>query len=296
MLEYMSNNENIKIDLEIFKDKLIEYEQDNDLEVSESIINKYNELKKTYHCFNIKYDPKSVWEKKKHKTKNNILYKNKLFTFTTKINNNINDANKNIIGLLNKITDVNKNTILNSIEKIILDNNDNENKELFSIVFNYIEKKYDKLYITILKLFENNNNNNNIIYDYINNYILKKLWLPNEYIINNNILDDNLYDEYCDYLKWKNKQLNYIKTFNFIMNENTDKYNIIYNLLCNDLYDVFNYYLINNNFKYLLDYILELFEILINHSDNIYINKFKDIDTYKLDNSTKFLIYNIIKK
>jgi len=295
MLEYMSDNEKIiKIDLEIFKVKLKEYECDNDFQVSESIINKYNDLKKTYNCFNIKYDPKSVWEKKKYKTRNNILSKNKLYTFTTQTNNNINDTNKNIIGLLNKITDVNKNTILNSIEKIISDNNDIQNKELFTIVFNYIEKKYDKLYITILKLFEYNNND--IIYDNINNYILNKLWLPNEYIINNNILDDNLYNEYCDYLKWKNKQLNYIKTFIYIINENIDKYNEIYYQLCNDLYNTFNDYFNKNYFKYLLDYILELFEILLNNNDNIFITKFKNIDTSKLDNSTKFLIYNIIKK
>jgi len=292
MLQY-DDKENIKIDIDIFKEKLKEFEKKDDLIISESIIDKYNELLKTYNCFTTKYDPKSVWEKKKYKTRN-ILYnnKNKLYTFTTNINNNNDNNTKNIIGLLNKITENNKNIILNTIIEILKKNNNEENEKLFNIVFNYIEKKFDIIYIEILKLFHNNNT---IIYNIINNYILHKLWLPNEYIINNNILNDNLYNEYCDYIKWKNKQLNIIKYFIFIIKEDKHKYNELYNNLCDDLYKQFNNYLEKNYYKYILDYILELLNILLYETNDIF-NNLKKIDTSKLDNSTKFLIYDIIKK
>lgn len=168
------DNSNIKIDIEIFKKKLKEFENRDDLNISNSIIKKYHELIKTYNCFNMKYDPKSVWEKKKHKSKNFLYTKNKLYTFTAVTKNNtINDTNtKYIIGFLNKITENNKIVILKSLENIISENNYIENKVLLNIVFNYIEKKYDIIYIDILKLFEKKHNN--IIYDYINDYILLK--------------------------------------------------------------------------------------------------------------------------
>ena len=145
MSEYDNKENNIKIDINIFKEKLIEFEKEKDLIISELITNKYHELLKNYNCFTTKYDPKSVWEKKKYKTRN-ILYnnKNKLYTFTTNMNNNKKDNNtKNIIGLLNKITDNNKNIILNSIIEILEKNNNEDNEELYNIVFNYIHKKFD---------------------------------------------------------------------------------------------------------------------------------------------------------
>jgi len=287
---------NIKIDIEIFKKKLKEFENRDDLVISKSITNKYDELIKTYNCFNMKYDPKSVWEKKRHKTKNILYTKNKLYTFTTVTKNNtINDTNtKNIIGFLNKITENNKIIILKSIEDIISENNYIENNVLLNIVFNYIEKKYDIIYINILKLFEKKHSN--IIYDYINDYILLKKWLPYNYIISNNILDDNLYNEYCDYIKWKKKEINYIKTFIYIINEEKERYTNIYEILCDNIFDIFNNYLTDNYYTYLLDYTLELLYLLLNETDNNIINNLKKIDMTKIDNSTKFIIYNIIKK
>ena len=111
----------------------------------------------------------------------------------------------------------------------------------------------------------------------------------------NNLLNDNLYNEYCDYIKWKNKQLNIIKYFIFIIKEDKHKYNELYNNLCDDLYKQFNNYLEKNYYKYILDFILELLNILLYETNDIFDN-LKNIDTSKLDNSTKFLIYDIIKK
>ena len=286
------NNDIIKIDILLFREKLNELEKEEILDISENIKRKYNELIKNYNCFNTKYDPKSVWEKKKYKTRTLLLNnKNKLYTFTIGTNDN---NRKSFIGLLNKITDNNKNTILNNIN-IILENNKNIT-ELFKIIFNYIDKKYEYIYILILKEFEKKEED--IIYNYIYEYINNKLWLPYDFILKNNILDDKLYDEYCLYIKWKIKQLNYIKTFEYIMRENKDKYIKLYNILCNNLHDEFNKYLNSNIYRYILDYILELFQILLNndYKDNDIINNLKELDITNLDNSTKFLIYNIIKK
>ena len=60
-----TNNEDyIKIKIENFKNKLI-YNQKTDNIIPEYINKKYEDLILNYDCFKIKYDAKSIWEKKK---------------------------------------------------------------------------------------------------------------------------------------------------------------------------------------------------------------------------------------
>ena len=88
----------IIINKEVFHEILL----NNNLKIPENILKKYNELIKNNNCFNSKYDPKSVWEKKK--AKNKIIYSNinKLYLITSNISDDNNDKKK-LTGLLNKI-------------------------------------------------------------------------------------------------------------------------------------------------------------------------------------------------
>ena len=63
------DDENIIIELSFFKNRYIELFETNNENLSNNIKDKYNELINNYNCFNTKYDPKSVWEKKNFKKK-----------------------------------------------------------------------------------------------------------------------------------------------------------------------------------------------------------------------------------
>lgn len=82
----------------------------------------------------------------------------------------------------------------------------------------------------------------------------------------------------------------------YIINEEKEKYTNIYEILCNNIFDIFNNYLKDNYHTFLLDYTLELLNILLYETDNIIINNLKKMDMTKIENSTKFIIYNIIRK
>jgi len=278
----------IKIDLDIFKQELKKYRENKKI-IPNNIQIKYNEIIKSNNCFSVKYDPKSVWEKKKYKNmKNNNIYKQKLHIFTPPNNNNKN--NKILIGLLNKITTSNEEIIINKINEIINKNN----LDLIDIVINFIGKKYDILYIKILKIFEKYDNK--IIYNYINNYIDNNIWYPYSLIKEKNILNNEYYDEYCNYIKWKNSQLNIFKIIYYMYNQNNDLYEKIFINLSKKIYDEINVSINNNYYKYIIDYLLEILEIFKNKIDNKIIDNLKECDLKRIDSSTRFLILNIINK
>lgn len=284
----------IKIDIDIFNNIKKSIVYDNDDIYMISIKKKYDELMKDYSCFNNKYDAKSVWEKKKLKNTKLIHNNKKSIPLILSNNNkkNIDINKKNLVSNLNKITNKNIDIILVNIE-LILDFNYEKINEYFDVVLNSIEKYYDINYMKVLKLFEKKEKN--IIKDYINIYKNEKKWKANEYILKNNILDDNLYDEYCEYQKWKIKQLNILKTIKYFIQENNNYIEIL-----DDIIDDLNNYLLENikikSYKYILDYILDILQLLSEIKSEKIINILKKIDINKIDNSTKFLILNIIKK
>lgn len=279
----------IKIDLQIFKEELKKYKENKNI-IPNNIQLKYNEIVSNYNCFNLKYDPKSVWEKKRYKNmknNNNNNFKHKLHIFTPPNNNN--KDNKLLIGLLNKITTTNEEIITNKINQIINKNN----LDLIDIVINYIGKKYDVLYLKILKIFEKYDKN--VVYNYIKNYVEKRTWYPYSLIKEKNILENEYYDDYCDYIKWKNNQLNMLKILYFLYKDNNNLYDDICNKLSNDIYDEIDKGLNNSEYKYLIDYLLELLEVLKEKINEDIIDKLKKYNLKKVDSSTKFLILNITK-
>lgn len=271
----------------------------NNLKIPENILKKYNEIIKNNNCFNSKYDPKSVWEKKKAKTKIINSNINKLYLITSNISDN-NNYKKKLTGLLNKITELNKDNILKNIKDIIETNKDNSDVlfSLLNIIYIFIgkndPKNFNLIYIKILNLFDIFNND--ILYDYMNNYIINNIWEPYEFIIKYNILDDKYYNNYCEYIKWKNNEINIIKSFIYLY-ENNNKYLDILNILLNNInIKLNNYEKINTN-KYIIHYLLELEYIILDKikNENIILN-LKKKDLNKLDNSIKFIIMNIIEK
>lgn len=130
----------------------------------------------------------------------------------------------------------------------------------------------------------------------MNNYIINNIWEPYEFIIKYDILNNKYYNDYCEYIKWKNNQINIIKSFIYLY-ENNSKYLDILNILLNNInIKLNNYEKINTN-KYIIDYLLELEYIILDKikNENIILN-LKKINLNILDNSTKFIIMNIIEK
>src|SRR6056300_491901 len=100
------NDSIIKIDISYFQDR---YNQLN--EIPENIKNKADVINDTYSCFKSYYDPKMIWVKKNYNKKEKpVTTKNRFHIiipdFTDK-----SMLKCKLVGLLNKITTKNKNTI-----------------------------------------------------------------------------------------------------------------------------------------------------------------------------------------
>ena len=279
------NNDIIKINLDFFKNKLKNYNY-NDI-IYDDLNKMKQELILTYSCFNEKYDSKFLWEKKKmkknyYKTTYNQRYNNnvsnnndkKLYTFTT--NKVINNDKKKLISLLNKLSINNKDVIITSINDIL--RTYTNKTELIEILYIYIGKNNDTLYIEVVKnIIENDKN---IFYDFLRkiNYII-----DDKYINSNIMLDEN-YDNFCDFKKDKTKNVNMFKSFIYIIEEvydvNID--NILQDISDNILSIINN---LNNSKSYIVNYYLELLLIL----KKIKINDL-NINLKNYDKSTKFLV------
>jgi len=279
------NNDIIKINLDFFKNKLKNYNY-NDI-IYDDLNKMKQELILTYSCFNEKYDSKFLWEKKKmkknyYKTTYNQRYNNnvsnnndkKLYTFTT--NKVINNDKKKLISLLNKLSISNKDVIITSINDIL--RTYTNKTELIEILYIYIGKNNDTLYIEVVKnIIENDKN---IFYDFLRkiNYII-----DDKYINSNIMLDEN-YDNFCDFKKDKTKNVNMFKSFIYIIEEvydvNID--NILQDISDNILSIINN---LNNSKSYIVNYYLELLLIL----KKIKINDL-NINLKNYDKSTKFLV------
>jgi hypothetical protein len=281
----------IKIHLSIFLNRY------NNIKVSDNIINKAEELRKTCSCFNSLYDPKMIWEKKlfNKREKNGLI--------GTNINNNkgkvhiiipdfsdISNMKRTLVGYLNKLTVRNKDVIYEKIKGVIVDNSP---EEVFLIIWSYIKCSSSDIYIYIKLLdYFDNRFLEDIIDKLWKNYLNDKEWLPPIYIYNNNLLLlNNEYELYCDYIKWKRG----IHNLN-IMWIKYKKGNEI-SLLLNDVFDNMVECINNPNIhKYIIDIFMEqILKILNNHKDASIINKIKSLDIKNFDSSTKFLIYNIIE-
>jgi hypothetical protein len=275
----------VKINIELFKEKY-----NNIVEIPNNILEKVADIKSTYNCFNSYYDPKMIWAKKifnnkdkynKPKIKNRVHIIIPDFTKTS-------ETKRSLIGYLNKLSNKNKDYIYEKLKDIINNSNDSLD-EIFSIIINYIKSNDDNIYSNILDFFDEDFLKSNIDMCW-NNYLVNKEWNPPTYIYENNLLLLNdEYDLYCNYIKWKKSIHN--------MNRVWIKYksdDII--ILLNNICDHINYIINEDVHKYILDILLEqIYKILCIKKYPEIINKIKNVDFKKFDNSTKFIIYNIIE-
>jgi hypothetical protein len=296
----------IKISLSIFQNRY-------NINVPENILSKAESLKKSCSCFDSFYDPKMIWEKKLNNKKDkNINIANNIGTVNNKGRFHIiipdfsdNSSTKRaLIGYLNKLTGKNKDVICEKIKSIIINNTAQASQaaqaeELFLIIWSYIKVTdsigCDNIYIKLLEYFDSR-----FLADIIdklwNSYLNNKEWIPPKYIFDNNLLLlNNEYELYCDYIKWKKG----VHNLNIIW----IKYKPLeIPLLLNDIYD----YLTNECIgipsihKYIIDIFIEqILKILNNYPDKTIVKtmveKIKLLDVKSFDNSTRFLIYNIIE-
>ena len=280
----------IKIHLSIFLNRY-----NNNINIPENIINKAEHLRKTCNCFNSLYDPKMIWEKKLfyRKEKNglsslNTNNKGKVHIIIPDFSD-ISTTKRTLVGYLNKLTVKNKDIIYEKIKEFI---NNNSSEEVFLIIWSYIKVSTNdnNIYIRLLDYFDNEFLN--IIIDKLwKSYINNKEWEPPKYIYENNLLlQNNEYELYCDYIKWKKG----IHNINIIwIKYKKDEISLLLN-------NIFDYMVVcinsPNIHKYIVDIFMEqILKILNNHKDISIINKIKLLDIKKFDSSTKFLIYNIIE-
>ena len=280
----------IKIHLSIFLNRY-----NNNINIPENIINKAEHLRKTCNCFNSLYDPKMIWEKKLfyRKEKNglnslNINNKVKVHIIIPDFSD-ISTTKRTLVGYLNKLTVKNKDVIYEKIKEFI---NNNSSEEVFLIIWSYIKVSTNdnNIYIRLLDYFDNEFLN--IIIDKLwKSYINNKEWEPPKYIYENNLLlQNNEYELYCDYVKWKKG----IHNINIIwIKYKKDEISLLLNNIFDYMVECINS---PNIHKYIVDIFMEqILKILNNHKDISIINKIKLLDIKKFDSSTKFLIYNIIE-
>jgi hypothetical protein len=293
----MDNNDLglIKYNLSIFKELY-----DKDLELNEILLKKASELTNNFNCFISNYDAKSLWEKKKliamrktkitynpNRTKPRVI----LIDFSDDMK-----CKKEFTSYLNKLTDVNKETIYSKISSFIGDISDIKIKNmLFDVLINFIKASSNNIYIDVLFLFDNDFIDENII-KYLDKYINNKEWIAEEIKIENKILyhNDN-YDKYCVYVKLKKNSLSILKALLIILNR-LKNYEII-KKISREIIIELNEYLKTTIYKHIIELLLdELLLIFDFYKDEEIIDNLKKIDLNIFEYSTKFKIIKIIEK
>jgi hypothetical protein len=261
---------------------------DNIKVIPQNICDKVIEIKNTHACFNSYYDPKMIWAKKVYNKKEKSVAnkpKNRFHIIIPDFSES-SIIKRNLVGFLNKLTVKNKDAIYEKISDIIKVNND---EEIFMNIWSYIKINEEDIYIDILELYDK---------DFLNTMINKlwreyndnKEWIPPQYIYDNNLLLlNNEYELYCDYIKWKKGIHNINKVW---LKFKFDEIPTLLDDIYNHMIEIINERSVH---KYIIDIFMEqLFKILsITKTKNI-IDKIKMLDIKKLDNSTKFYIYNIL--
>jgi len=201
---------------------------------------------------------------------------------------------KNFKGMMNKLSTVNKDLLLPRIKSFIKNTSDVNNQEImFRILWGFIKQSYTPIYIDVIDCFEQE-----LIEHNISDFVKNKEWYPCEVIVENNILsssksenNDEKYDMYCKYVKWKKETINSFYCIkNILMRYKNDC------LIEQLLQDVFFIFQQNKDIRektHLLDFSLEVVQIL-NSKDKTVCTYLEGIEKEKLNSSTKFLILDIL--
>jgi len=280
----------IKINFSVFQQK---YKEKLHKDIPENILSKVHNFNKEFSCFNTHYDPKMIWEKKKitKKEKPFVKQKNRFHIIIPDFTDN-SLSKRQLTGLLNKLTDKNKETIYMKIKEIIDLNHD---EEYFTLIWSYMKSCENDLYIHILNFFDKTFIDSKLEYEW-NKFIDNKGWLPPQYIFENNLLLLNdEYELYCNYVKWK-KEINNINYVWIKLNRDVD-------IILNDIYDYMILYIENkctehhNIHKYIVDIFLEqIYRILKYVNNDKIVEKIGILNVNDFENSSRFLIYNILEK
>jgi len=283
----------IKIDYDNFKTSLDNFNK-SQIIISDNIANKANDLINNYNCFISNYDARSLWEKKKIIASNRTVAKSRPHIIYVDFSDET-KCKKEFISYLNKLTDLNKDTIYNKISVFISKINDDIKDMLFDVLINFIKSSNNNIYIDVLYLFDDDYIKTNITRFY-NNYLTQTEWLPKEIKTEyKNIFDEENYDTYCEYVKIKKTTLSIIKALCLILKK-LDEGNII-DIIIRNIFSDLNNYIFKPEYKHLTELLLDELAILIEHiptQENI--NNISMINTDNLDNSTKFKISNIVDR
>jgi len=287
----------IKIPLSTFKDV---YENHTDFN-NEVLTKKAKDLINNYNCFVSNYDAKSLWEKKKimaaQKKTSRVNSNNRTRPFVLLID--LNDDikyKKEFTSFLNKLTDINKETIYNKISLFINVLDEPKLNSLFDILINFIKVSSNSIYIDVLYLFPENYVDYHVT-NFCNSFLNNHQWLPDkEFIIDNKKLyhNDN-YDNYCKFVKIKKQTISILKAL-IHMNKKLER-DEFFQLISNDIINSIDTYIKNNEYKHITEFLLdEILYILEIVNDKKIIDRINNYDLSILDYSTKFKIMKIIDK
>lgn len=290
----------IKINIDIFYN-LLKTKEDDDTELPSALINKSKDLQNNYNCFASNYDARSLWEKKKfiatkirNKDFKSVRAKPLLhcsdFSEEAKFK-------KEFTGYLNKLSDVNKNVIYNKI-KIFINTIDKQFIPLlFDIIWLFIKKSSNIIYIDVLYLF-----NEDVISESIkilwDKYLKDHEWIPPDYVLNRNILlKDENYDDFCEYIKWKKSSLSIIRAWCYIFKKEDKIYSI--NYLLYNIIDIIKDHISGKNIikKHVLDIALDQINtILDSHKNEEVFEIISEWDHDSFESSSKFKLLTILEK
>jgi hypothetical protein len=307
----------IKIDLQVFKD-LKDKENLKHIMNNKAVLMKKKQEIQSSNCFHISYNAEHHYtnthqqhphqhqhqhqhQQNLHKNNNTPQRQNRLYVITSDFTEDT-KIKKQFIGYMNKLTENNKSSLYEKIENLITSiKNCVLLKSVYDTVWDFLGKSPDKLYIYVLKIFENS-----MTTKYIETYVESKIWYPPHYAFENNLLSANMeadqgaYDMYCDYVKWKKTTLNHNKAIILLINDSHYALSYVPSKILLDLYSLFETSMNATDplNSHLVHFALEQIQLFANKNETSYnevVNKLRYIDMDKLDSSSKFLILDILQ-
>jgi|DEB0MinimDraft_4_1074332.scaffolds.fasta_scaffold19460_2 disulfide oxidoreductase YuzD len=271
----------IQIDLNVFKNSLSSFSN----ELNERLEMKKKEILKT-KCFS-----GDIHEKKyvKHDKERKI---NKLQILPRNCTDDV-KFQKNFTGMMNKLSTNNKDTLLPKIQSFIQDVKSEKDQQIvYSVLWGFMKKSFNPTYIDVMMFLDKD-----MITENIEKFVKKKEWYPCNLILENNVLinsnDEELYDIYCQYVKWKKETINLFQGIKLIWD--IYKNNCLSQLLQNEVLDMFQIFHQDKMKVHVTDFCLEILYIFFNKSESV-CAYLESIDKDKLNSSTKFLIMNFLSQ
>lgn len=289
----------IRIETKIFLEK---YQKIEKTSRTESLMEKKKELYDNHKCFHINFETyyhqssdKKPYVNHRDKESNRLTKNNNRLHIISADFTETSKTKKLFVGYLNKLTNQNKDNLYPKIMELLHGITETELKaSLYNVIWDFIHKSNDNIYIDILNLYDKN-----MLFNRWDDYINNKEWYPSNAILENNILSANeeLYDIYCSYVKWKKGITNVNHTWCVLMSNHNSLEKI--DKLLEDLYELFDKYykLQSKEHKHILDFTLEQMQIILQvNGNNKIIENIKSLDMNKLELSSKFLVLNILDK